>query len=983
MNHHETRPENGAPTQPVWGICTAICLLTQAANFCAAADKPNIVVILTDDQGYADISLNPHHPQEVSTPHMDALAEEGVVFTQGYTSGHVCSPTRAGLMLGRYQQRVGVYSAEDGGRGFDPTLPIFPSSLPDDYASTVIGKWHLGLDDDYPELKWHAMSRGFDECYKFMGRGGHSYFDLRSDSECKFAHPIYRNRQRINDEGYLTNRLTEEAVAFIDRNKNRPFFLYLAYNAVHAPAEAPPADIQKYQKQFPGIDNKRTILMAMLKHLDDGVGDVVTKLKREKLFDNTILFFLTDNGGSKAMNANNAPLRGFKGSLYEGGIRTPWIVSWPAKFSGRRKIDTPVISIDILPTALDAVGALPDKNNFDGKSLLPLLTGQSTAHHNTLYWSKGGFGEWAVRRGEWKLRSLKGNIELFQLSADPSEKKNLAAKHPAIVKTLSTAFDAWMEPMAAPITGGSKRWKANAENSTLTEREKQRRQKRADQKKKRKAERKAKRKQPVGERAADPGSRPNVLFIICDDLNTHVSTSGYPHIKTPAFDSLAAAGMTFRRAYCQYPVCGPSRASFLSGLYPQSTGILDNKSDIRQTRPGTVSMPQCFKQAGYWTASVGKVFHNPNTDPGKTAWNEVHRFENDEMPLVTPVRKAFEAEHGSIAKGKARRLWRERYMKIGTQTRGQQQPGYGPSGLRDEQHKDGKNARQIVSWLEDKAYGDKPFFMVCGIQKPHVPFLAPDKYFQMYPKPSLKFALTPSDFWNQAPKTAMVKRFGGFGFELRIENDSLRREYTQAYHACISFIDAQIGLTLDALKRTGRWDDTIVILTSDHGYQLGEHFMWGKVTLFEVCDRIPLVIYAPGQTKPSTSSNGLVELIDLFPTIADLCAVTAPENLQGRSLLPMLQDPTAAGKEVAYTVVSRGNKLGRAIRTDRWRYAKWPDGEELYDLTGDPAEYKNLALSAEHRETIKTMRRQLAKVEAVAVSKQARRSDSNRSAHGD
>jgi arylsulfatase A-like enzyme len=304
-------------------------------------------------------------------------------------------------------------------------------------------------------------------------------------------------------------------------------------------------------------------------------------------------------------------------------------------------------------------------------------------------------------------------------------------------------------------------------------------------------------------------------------------------------------------------------------------------------------------------------------------------------------------------------------------------------GLRDEQHKDGKNARQIVSWLENKAYGDKPFFMVCGIQKPHVPFLAPDKYFQMYPKPSLKFAFTPSDFWNQAPKTAMVKRFGGFGFELGIENDTLRREYTQAYHACISFIDAQIGLTLDALKRTGHWGDTIVILTSDHGYQLGEHFMWGKVTLFEVCDRVPLVIYAPRQTKPATSSSGLVELIDLFPTISDLCAVTAPDNLQGRSLLPMLRNPTAAGKDVAYTVVSRGKKLGRAIRTDRWRYAKWPDGEELYDLTGDPAEYNNLALSAEHRETIKTMRRQLAKIEAVAVLKQARRSDSNRSDHGD
>ncbi len=451
--------------------------------------RPNIVVILTDDQGYADISLNPHHPKEVSTPHMDALAADGVVFTQGYTSGQVCSPTRAGLMLGRYQQRVGVYSAGDGGRGFDPKLPIFPSFLPDAYVSTAIGKWHLGLDNDFPALKWHAMSRGFDECYKFMGRGGHSYFDLRSDSEGKFAHPIYRNKRRIDDEGYLTNRLTEEALAFIDRNQDRPFFLYLAYNAVHAPAEAPQADIDAYRKQFPGISQKRAILMAMLKHLDDGVGAVVTKLKQRQLFDNTLLIFLTDNGGSKAMEADNTPLRGFKGSLYEGGIRTPFIVSWPAKFSGGRSIDSPVISLDILPTALDATGRLPAQNHFDGKSLLPLLTGKSTTLQRTLYWSEGGSsGEWAVRRGDWKLHVFREETELFNLAVDPSEETNLADEQPDIVGTLDTAFETWIEAMVDPITGGKRRWDPAPKTQSLSEREKQRIRKRAERKKRRDAE---------------------------------------------------------------------------------------------------------------------------------------------------------------------------------------------------------------------------------------------------------------------------------------------------------------------------------------------------------------------------------------------------------------------------------------------------------------------------------------------------------------
>ncbi len=462
--------------------------------------------------------------------------------------------------------------------------------------------------------------------------------------------------------------------------------------------------------------------------------------------------------------------------------------------------------------------------------------------------------------------------------------------------------------------------------------------------------------------------KPNVLFIVCDDLNTHVSTSGYPHIKTPSFDELAAAGMTFRRAYCQYPVCGPSRASFLHGLYPQSTAVLDNKSDIRNVRPGTVSMPQRFKESGYWTGAVGKVFHNEKADPGDIAWDQMLRFENDEMPMVTPIREKFEAEHGSIEEDKSRRLWRKFYPTIATQTRGQQ-PGYGPTGLKDEQHKDGKNARQISEWLANKPNGDQPFFMACGIQKPHVPFLAPDKYFAMYPKESLEFTPASLEFWKKIPKIAQTKRYEGFGFEFGVEDDDLRREYMQAYHACISFIDAQIGVVLDALKQSGEWDNTIVVLTSDHGYLLGEKFMWGKVMLFETCDRVPLVLRVPGQTKPGSSTEGLVELVDLFPTLVELCDVTPPSELQGRSLTPMLRDPAASGKAVVYTVVTRGEKLGKAIRTQRYRYTSWPSGEELYDLSVDLQEQINLANSSQHAKALETLRENLTSVEAKAASR--------------
>lgn len=470
--------------------------------------------------------------------------------------------------------------------------------------------------------------------------------------------------------------------------------------------------------------------------------------------------------------------------------------------------------------------------------------------------------------------------------------------------------------------------------------------------------------------SAVSAGKPNVLFIVCDDLNTHVTTSGYPQIQTPAFEKLAASGMSFGRAYCQYPVCGPSRASFLSGLYPESTGVTDNFSDIRQTRSGTVSLPQAFKESGYWTASTGKIFHNEKADHGEVAWDEFVRFENDEMPIEAAARKKWEAEHGPINKGRNRKAWKEFLPTLAKQTRNQA-PGWGPSGLTDEQHADGKNARQTADWLDQKSYGEKPFFIAVGIHKPHVPFLAPDKYFDLYPQDKLQFKSAPPDFWKQAPKNAMDGRYKSMGFELGVENDALRREYMQAYHACITFIDAQIGSIFDSLKKNGLWDNTIIVLTSDHGYQLGEHFMWGKVTLFEICNRVPLIVRVPGMTTDGSSSDGLVELVDLYPTLTGLCGIPSPAQLQGKTLAPMLKDPSAPGKKLVYTVVSRGKKLGKALRSDRWRYSLWPDGEELYDLKNDIEEHHNLANSPESKAILVKMRANLTEIENSAASKKS------------
>jgi arylsulfatase A-like enzyme len=466
------------------------------------------------------------------------------------------------------------------------------------------------------------------------------------------------------------------------------------------------------------------------------------------------------------------------------------------------------------------------------------------------------------------------------------------------------------------------------------------------------------------------GNGKNVLFIVCDDLNTHVSPSGYDSILTPTLAQFATEAMTFQRAFCQYPVCGPSRASFLNGLYPESSGVLDNTADIRTTRPGTVSMPQFFKENGYWTGSVGKVFHSPRHEHGEIAWNEFHRFENDELPVVTEARKKFETEHGSIEEGKNRKLWKEVEKEAKSKLDAQTPPGYGRSGLTDAQHKDGRNARQVAQWLQERPNGDQPFFIACGIQKPHVPFLAPDKYFDLYPLEEITYTPDRANLWDSLPKTAISKRYEAFGFELGKENDTLRREYMQAYHACISFIDAQLQLVFDALKESGQWEDTIVIFTSDHGYHLGDHFLWGKVTLFDIGAKVPFLIRAPGLTEGGTTSEAMVELIDIYPTLAQLTGLTPPDHLQGTSLRPLLDHPERTGKKkYAYSVVSRGDKLGYALRNQRWRYGLWPDGEELYNLTNDPEEKNNLAGKEHVTGQIEELRMALAEKREEAASR--------------
>ncbi|MEM7699298.1 MAG: sulfatase-like hydrolase/transferase, partial [Verrucomicrobiota bacterium] len=678
--------------------------------------------------------------------------------------------------------------------------------------------------------------------------------------------------------------------------------------------------------ELDAVDDAILGYLACISYADAMMGRVLDALDASPYADNTIVVFWSDHGYQHGQKGDWG-----KHTLWERTSNVPFIWAGPGVAEGEIT-DVTVSLIDMFPTFVDLCNLPEPEQPLEGQSLTETLSDPDKAADRNVFLPHMVPGEFAVINRDWRYISYGDDgEELYNVREDPHEWENLAndPQHETLKSELAAVAP---DVFAAPAE------KLNVGRDLLIDGETYRWEKNVNAP--------AKRGKKKAETAAQqaPATRPNFLFVVCDDLNTHVSTSGYGPIETPALDALAAAGQVFTNAYCQYPVCGPSRASFLNGLYPQSTGVMNNTADIRETRPGTVSLPQFLKENGYWTGSVGKIFHSARHEHGEVAWDEFHRFENEELPVVTAAREAFEAEYGSIELKENRRPWKEAERAAKAPLNAQTPPGYGRSGLTDEQHKDGKNARQVATWLRENAEGEKPFFIACGIHKPHVPFLAPDQYFDLYPTDAIEYTPDRPNLWESIPRAAISKRYEAFGFELGVENDALRREYMQAYHACISFLDAQLALIMQALKDSGHWEDTVVIFTSDHGYHLGDHFLWGKVTLFDIGARVPFIVRAPELTKPGTRSEAMVELIDIYPTLAQLAGLTPPDYLQGRSLRPLLGHPERMGqKKWAYSVVSRGENLGHTLRNQRWRYALWPDGAELYNLSNDPGERRNLA----------------------------------------
>ena len=421
-------------------------------------NPPNIIVIISDDQGYADVGF--HGSKEIFTPNIDRIANNGVFFTEGYVSYAVCSPSRAGLITGRYQNRFGytrniLLAPKDSLMG----LPISEQTLPEvlnnvNYKTKAIGKWHLGAHESLVPEK-----RGFDEFFGFL-IGGHRYFPddltLNDLTEARrqmdgYITRIYDNGKRIDTKKYLTEELSDNAVNFIDDNSDNPFFMYLSYNAPHTPLQATQRDLER--NSHIDIEKRRTYA-AMVSSMDDGIGLILDKLEEKNISDNTIVIFFSDNGGVEWYNfSDNGPLRGIKGDFFEGGIRVPFAMQWPKKIRAGIKYDRPIIALDIFATVASAAKAEKYiKNKIDGVNLLPYLNGdKNESPHEYLYWKNPDKDIDVVRDERYKYLRIKNEEYVFDLKNDMSEESNIIDSSKPIYDRLKSKFKEWEKDMIDPI----------------------------------------------------------------------------------------------------------------------------------------------------------------------------------------------------------------------------------------------------------------------------------------------------------------------------------------------------------------------------------------------------------------------------------------------------------------------------------------------------------------------------------------------------
>lgn len=435
----------------------------------------------------------------------------------------------------------------------------------------------------------------------------------------------------------------------------------------------------------------------------------------------------------------------------------------------------------------------------------------------------------------------------------------------------------------------------------------------------------------------------NVLFIIVDDLRPKLGCYGDEIAVTPAIDSLAKDATLFERAYCQYPICNPSRSSFMSGMRPDTTGIYGNNQPAHRELKDALVLNRYLSEEGFATRGLGKIYHSD--DGPELTWSLPY-FRSDWLDYVKPENKAI----GDI-------------FFTPKKPKGQQVPAsWEAEDVPDNAYCDGMVADEAIETMEDLVEKNEPFFLAVGFRHPHLPWCAPKKYWDMYDRDELPIADN-RHFPKDAPSVA-TKQFGELWGYADIPDGvpltkELEKQSIHAYYACASYVDSQVGKLIDTLKDLDAYEDTVIVLLGDHGYQMGDNGVWCKGVTWESTNRTALMVRVPGEGQPGQRINSLVELVDLYPTICDAINVPVPEHCEGKSLIPLIDDPSSKWSRMAFSQLQRGNVMGRSIRTNRYRFTIWEEnngkivGRELYDMKKDPEGNVNLAVRKDMQELVK------------------------------
>lgn len=881
------------------GLATLALGLAQAAQpqeAGKAPTKPGLNLLLIVAEGLGTPFGSPG--QAVKTPNIDRLAGLGRRFDRAYVQYPLGGPARVSLMTGWRPETTGAFRDKASLREHARTLTPLQELLHDQgYYTVRVGEVYGGQPER--EMKWDLVAE------PTTAAGGAEWAAARAAQVLadKAGGPLF-------------------LVAGLGRPPN--WKLPAQYAALHPPAEIrlppeitqppgplpaialekrPDRDARPGGVERPAAAGEERLRAAVASQhayaswLDAQIGVLLAALDRAKLWDTSAVVLVGDGGPylwSHGMVTRSD-------LLFDETLRTPLIVAAPGLPRPGAATAQIVELVDVYPTLVELAG-LPPVKRLEGTSLAPVLADPErpvkTAAFSVVRRTAGQLGR-SVRTARFRYTEWPdGSEELYDHEKDPGELTNLALR-PDHTPTLAELKKRLGETGAAAV-------QAPAEPAQRPQR----------------------------------ARKPNVLLIVADDMTARLGCYGYD-VVTPHMDRLARMGRRFERAYCQVAICSPSRTSFLTGRRPERLGIWDNLEPPKPRLEGAVPLHEHFKAHGYFTARVGKLFHQAfdpefKWDVAEHAPQSTEQEEEDQEPRQRRTKRRGELDAAS---------WSV------------------PTDRPDEQEPDGLRARRAAQLIEE--HKDRPFFIALGFAKPHLRWVAPRKYFDLYSPERMRVPDEPADDFADIPVIA-------------IEHDALehpgrllpgppgadvpRGAALAGYSAAVSFVDAQLGVVLDTLDRLQLWDDTIVVLTGDHGFQLGEHGgLFRKDTLFEEALRVPLLVWAPGLAKPGTPTSSLAELIDLYPTLTDLAGLPRPKGLAGTSLAPILQDPARSVKTAAFSAARRRPPpLGWSIRTERYRYTEWPDGSrELYDHQTDPGERANLAGSPAQSRTLAELRQRL------------------------